>query len=336
VTNWIRKCELSVAGLTIVGGTVEQTLRVRFNVQQRTTQSPGVGNIFVTNPADATSKKILSAGEFAPVTLKAGYENGLYGLIFKGTLRQARKGKDNPTDTYINVLAADEIGYNFATVNKSLPPGSTGQDLFNALTKELSAYGVTVGAVTQKAQKALQQLKYPRGLALFGPVKELMRTLSHSINSTWSIQNGQLHMCALGDNIGGPWEINVNTGMIGMPVQTLQGIIVRSLINPNIGVNSLIHLNNADIQAATYNLSTQGETQNPRGSGTNSFNNPVLPSLDADGLYRVLMIEWTGDTRELPWYMDMWCVSQSGAPTPGELGPLNNAALNNTPYEMGD
>lgn len=97
-------------------------------------------------------------------------------------------------------------------------------------------------------------------------------------------------MVPLGGSVrGGPWIINEQTGMVGMPVQTLQGIVVRSLINPDIGVNQLIQLNNADIQPATFDPSVSGQV-----------NNQLLPALDPNGIYRVLMIEWTGDTRGTP------------------------------------
>jgi hypothetical protein len=299
VTNFIRKCSLSVGGLTIIGGTREQTLRIRFKITQRTTQSPGIANIFVTNLSSRTAESVKGP-EFSQVSFAAGYEDGLFGTIFQGTTRQTRIGKDNPVDTYLNVIAADEMAYNWATINKSLPPGSTGNDVFNALAEAMKQYSVSIGF---QPSNVLQKLQYPRALAFFGPAREYLRTLSHSINATWSIQNGRLQMVPVGQNVpGGPWEINVRTGMVGMPVQTIQGIIVRSLINPNIRVDQIIHLNNADIQSATLDFSNQGQA-----------NNALIPQTDADGLYRVLMIEWNGDTRGQDWYMDMWCVGQNDA-----------------------
>jgi hypothetical protein len=66
-------------------------------------------------------------------------------------------------------------------------------------------------------------------------------------------------------------------------------------------VNQLIQLNNGDIQQATYDPTYAGVGQATK-----------LPQIDADGLYRVLMIEWNGDSRaNTPWYMDMWCIANS-------------------------
>src|SRR6185312_15799761 len=115
MTNFIRKCVTTTSatadggigssggGLQITSGTRQISLRTRFKVTQRTTQSPGVASIFITNPATSTVKTALSLTENQTiVTLQAGYEDGLFGTIFKGTIRQVRVGKDNPTDTYIN------------------------------------------------------------------------------------------------------------------------------------------------------------------------------------------------------------------------------------------
>jgi hypothetical protein len=319
--NFIRQCQLSVGGMTFMGGTRSQNLRIKFSIKQKTTQSPGILDCFVYNIASSTRTALKGIQELSPVTFSAGYTDGLYGTIFKGALKQVRAGKESPVDTYGNIIAADDKGYNWGTINQTVKPNSTGMDYFNALVTALQPLGVQLGF--NGAAQQLAAIQYPRGLTLFGPVKEYMRQLAHSVNSSWSIQNGMLHMVPIiGSSApGGPTQINVNTGMVGMPVQSIDGILhVRTLINPNIGVNQLVQLNNADIQEFVGDFSTNGVAQ------TNLANQAFAD----DGMYKVLAIEWTGDTMGAPWFMDLTCVSSTKGSVPGQAGAIANSVQNQT------
>ena len=322
MANFIRKCKLTAGNLTVNGGGRQTSLRVRFRVVQKTVQSPGTISAFISNAAPQDIKTALALTEnSSPVQLDAGYEDGNFGTIFKGTVRYVRVGRDNPTDTYINIQAADEVGYNFSMTNRTLPRNSTAHDVYTALMQDFGKYGVQDGF---SPTKALQAIKYPRALTLFGPTKELMRKLAFTVNSTWSIQKGKMHMIPVdGSTPDDPIAINVQNGMVGMPVQTLEGIIVRSLINPQIGVNQIIKLNDSDIQRAAHNLTLAGAAQNI-----------AISPLDPDGLYRVVMIDWSGDTHATtPWFMDIWCLSKSkGGGASAAYGQEEaNAPLNLTP-----
>ncbi|MGC8165472.1 hypothetical protein ACP3WT_28400, partial [Salmonella enterica] len=61
--------------------------------------------------------------EFTRIVLQAGYA-GNYGIIFDGSVKQVRRGRENQTDTYLDITAADgDSAYNFAVVNTSLAAG---------------------------------------------------------------------------------------------------------------------------------------------------------------------------------------------------------------------
>jgi hypothetical protein len=165
-------------------------------------------------------------------------------------------------------------------------------------------------------EQALANIKYPRGQALFGPVRQYMRDLAFTTGSTWSMNNNIIEMVPINGSVPGkgPWQVNVSTGMIDMPVQTLDGIVVRILINPNVKVNSVIQLNNDDIQTATLNFNNSGQLQNNK-----------LPELSPTGMYRVLQIQYDFDTREQEFYLTCWTISTTATPTPAQKKLLNNA-----------
>jgi hypothetical protein len=100
--------------------------------------------------------------------------------------------------------------------------------------------------------------------------------------------------------------LNSQTGMVGMPEQTQDGIRVQCLLNPNIKVGTRIQLNNADIQLAAKDPALQGDL---------SF--AFLPSISSDGFYRVLVNDLEGDTRGKPWYNELICLAVNDTVTPG-------------------
>lgn len=117
--QWLRYCKLTVAG---GGDSVDLSqLRIRFQVTQHNLQSPNAADITITNLSDQTVKRIK--GEGTEVTLEAGYEENP-GLIFKGQIIQKRSGRENPVDTYLNIIAqGGDQAYNHAVVSKTLAAG---------------------------------------------------------------------------------------------------------------------------------------------------------------------------------------------------------------------
>ncbi|HEM8625240.1 TPA: hypothetical protein U2Q62_004877, partial [Citrobacter amalonaticus] len=107
---------------------------------------------------------------------------------------------------------------------------------------------------------------------------------------------------------------------IGMPQQTIgNGVNVRALINPNIRVNGLIHLDQASVfRTALSNndiamAGGQITDQNTDGNITLSGTTAQPASIATDGVYIVRGIMYTGDTRGQAWYMDMMCEARGAA-----------------------
>ena len=291
--QWLRYCKLTVAG---GGDSVDLSqLRIRFQVTQHNLQSPNVGDITISNLSDQTVKRIK--GEGTEVTLEAGYEENP-GLIFKGQIIQKRSGRENPVDTYLNIIAqGGDQAYNFATVSKTLAAGHTYRDQVMTAYEALKPFGITLGKIADLGDK-----KMPRARVMFGMARDILRTIAISTGTSWSIQNNELTVTKNNEpKEGGAIVLNSRTGMIGLPIQSIDGILVTCLLNPQIGPGSLIQINQASVQEAKLSADY-----------TAVVNNAMIPSTADDGYYKCLVVNHIGDTRGDPWYTQILCLRADG------------------------
>ncbi|WP_446902990.1 phage protein [Burkholderia sp. YIM B11467] len=298
-------------------------LRIVFRVQRGDLQTPNSARIRVYNVSDNTAQR--AAAEFTRVVLQAGYE-GNYGIIFDGSIIQVRRGRESPTDTYIDITAADgDMAYNFAVVNTTLAAGSTHADVVDACLKAMGKFGVTAGYIADMPSNPM-----PRGQVLFGMARDHLETVARSTQTLWSIQDGQLQIVPETSYVPGEIPvINAKTGMVGLPEQTQNGITVRMLLNPAVKIGRLIQLDNSSIQRYEFSLQTDQQAENRRIALQNQVN--------GDGFYYVMSNELWGDTRGNDWYTEVICLSvdvtpgldlstkASGvsAPAPAKLGVIN-------------
>lgn len=291
--QYLRKCSLIVS--TGGDGLDLSQLRIVFKTRQSDVQTPNTAIIRVYNLSDHTAQSVQK--EFTAVRLQAGYETGAFGTIFDGTIKQVRRGRENPTDTYLDILAGDgDKAYNQAVISKSMAAGYTDKDELDALVQSM---GLPPGYIADMTPGAGQ-----RGQVLYGLARDHMRNLADRNGMTWSIQNGQVQMIPnTGYKPGTAVVLNSNTGMIGLPEQTEGGILVRSLLNPNIKIGCLLQIDNASIQQDLFGgkfLNAPGRLENLKG---------VKPKITSDGFYKTYVAEFEGDTRGEPWYCDMTCLA---------------------------
>jgi hypothetical protein len=297
--QWLRKVGLIVSAGS--SGLDLSNMRIVFKVYQSDIDTPNYATIKVYNLSDNTAKSVQK--EFTAVRLQAGYEGGSYGAIFNGTIKMVRRGRDNPTDTYLEILAADgDVARNFAVVNTTLAAGATPAD---QLAANVKAMDLPAGYTPDLPKTALS-----RGKVLYGMARQRMNDIADSSRCTWSIQNGQIQLVPLTSYIPGTAVVlNSNSGMIGLPQQTEDGIHIQTLLNPRIKIGTLVQIDNKSIQTAFLggqNLFNQGRLENIPG---------LLPKVTWDGFYRVYVCEHEGDTRGKPWYSNLICLAiDSSAP----------------------
>lgn len=270
-------------------------LRFRFQVKAMDVESPNNAAIRVYNLSRDTLVKIR--GEFSRVILQAGYDNN-FGVIFDGTIKQFRIGREGTTDTYLDILAADgDLAYNLALVNKTLAAGSSSGDRIAAATDAMRQKGV-VGV-----QNQLQTTGgiLPRGKVLFGLARAKLRDEVQTLGASWSIQQGVVTIIPKTGYL--PNEVVVlsgQTGLIGRPEQTVDGIKARCLINPNIFVGARVQIDNKAINQLVQSNPNNAPVPYNQWTGVQ-----LVANTTTDGIYRVFVIEYDGDTRGQQWYADL-------------------------------
>lgn len=301
--QWLRRVGLTVSA----GGQALDlsNLQVQFQTTQMDVEGgyPPGARIRVLNPSEDTARQVSE--EYQSVMLQAGYVEGDYGVIFEGTIKQIRRGRMSMTDTYLDILAADGDLARYALVNKSLASGWTAKDVAGTIGEATQSKGLTVdptgltGGVTGI-----------RGKALFGLAMAQASALANSNGATWTIINGQMVFTPLtAYREGEAVVLNADSGMIGFPESTIEGIRVRCLLNPKIKMGTRIQIDNKSI-----NQTTVKEPGFPRFG-----DRPFFASVTQDGFYRVIVVEHMGDSRDGPeWYSEITCLALDPSAAPGE------------------
>lgn len=298
-TQYLRK-----ASLLVLSGTQTidlSNLHFRFQTFQDDEESPANCVIRVHNLKAETEQALRK--EFNEVVVQAGYENAAYGVIFSGTIKQFRTGREsNGVDTYLDILAADgDVGYNYGINNTTLASGMTGRQRLEATIKELNVVGLSQGELQIDGVGGV----LPRGKVLFGLARGHLRAQSQNFGATWSIQNGKIQVLPLDGYLPGEAVVlTAQTGLIGRPEQTAEGIKVRCLLNPKITIGATVKIDNASINTTHQALNNEGKLVFNKYAGLQ-----MLADISADGLYRVYVSEFVGDTRGQEWYTDLICLS---------------------------
>ena len=303
---------------------VGSDLRVKFQITANDIETPNTAVIRVYNLSDTRVRQLVAspAGltpltavpgrtraqwEFSKIVLSAGYgENP--GVIFEGTIKQFRRGKERNVDSFLEILAADgDIPYNRGVVNDSLPAGATVNQQFQGLVK---AMGIPADPSTTAV---LADSPYggilPRGKVRFGLARYYMSDLAKTANVRWSIQNGQLVLVPITGYLpGDAIKINSATGMVGVPEANEQGVTVTTLLNPAIRVGYRVEINEADVTETVISEQFFPEY--------NHLNLVATVDRSTEGLYRVIVIEHEGDSRGIEWYTKLVCLSLDPSAAP--------------------
>ncbi|MGH1571388.1 phage protein [Methylobacterium sp. P31] len=293
--QYLRACKATVNGVTVDG----ESFKIRFDTHQALAGTPHHINLYIYNLAPSTIAQMRK--EKGKVEVYAGYiENP--GLIFQGEAIQIRNGRESITNTYVHVLAtSSENGRNYATVNKALAAGHTFKDRVDLATQSLAEYGVTVGFIDDLGSR-----KFPRNFVFSGMTHDLLRETCEAVGATWHIQGNRFYLLKRDTTLPGSVVVlNSDTGMVGLPEQTLDGVIVRCLLNPRIYPGTKLQINESSIQRAAFSPSTEKSAQ----ANNELLKDGAILGLAADGVYKAWRVEHVGDTRGQPWYTEIVCTS---------------------------
>jgi hypothetical protein len=269
----------------------------------------------VYNLSPQTVAKI--GAEFNTITLQCGYENGNFGIIFSGSIKQTATGRERNVDSYVDIWAADGDEWaNFSVISQSIVAGQTPQQVITAITGAASSNGTPPikfaddanGLIAGSAAGTAQALS--RGKVLFGMSRDYARDWANKYGFRWSIQNGKFVLVPItGYRPGEAVVLSSTTGLIGVPEATQDGVRARALLNPLIRIGCLVQIAKSDINQIT----TQQQGL--------KYDTAIATVVTAAGFYRVMVAEFSGDMSTS--YAWRWTYRQ--AIRPNRLRPLASA-----------
>lgn len=285
-------------------GIVISDLHFMFEIRQSETPRPNNAIVRVYNLSRETAERIKSS-EFTRMAINAGYEDGNYGLIFLGTIVQVFTGLERNVDSFVEIFAADGDEFaNFATVNTTLAKGATPQQINKEIFERATIEGRSVGDLFPYAIDSKNYIGgvNPAGLqrakVMFGMARNYADDWARLHGARWSVQNGEIVIYPVdGYRPGEAVVLSPATGLIGVPEATADGVHVRCLLNPKIRIGCLVQIARDDISALTVKNIPLGRLT------TGSI--PTAAITTAEGFYRVMVAEFTGDTRGQAWYCEM-------------------------------
>lgn len=322
--QWLRYFRLVVS----IDGRNEEALdlsdfRATFRISQAAVGKPCTAEITVYNVSQSTIDRIavptnaVVGSKRLKVIVEAGYQAD-HSVIFQGDLWWKSTGKEGDCETFMRLVASTgDRAQQFAVVNVSLPKGATQAQIFDVIAKSMAEKGVTVCGKPE-----LMATKLPRGKVLYKMSADAMQGLADTNNFDWGYTTGGLVAIRKDRTYKKDEEVivlNSSTGLIGRPMLTQDGVEMKCLLQPRIDIGALVQIDNRSILRGSYDTSV--------GEGALMNNLAVTDAmLSADGLYRVVSREHTGDTRGNDWYTTIVAVGVNASQQ-----PMTPTALNNLP-----
>ena len=270
-------------------------LRCTFKIEKQVDETPNYSEVAIYNLAYSTVALIKPG---ATVTIEAGYENGNFGSIFTGQVVQPYSVREDGIETKLVLVCQDSGDYlNQTFTNKTLQKGSTHGDVIHVCT---DTEKITLGHVSKEVEASGD---YIRGKVLFGNSAEYVSKVAVDAQAQMYVDDGVLNIVTADDySSNSVIELNPDTGLVGDPSQTDDGVSAQCLINPSIRLNTLIHIDSSYITQKAL---------------TNAESEPV--SFSANGTYKVIKLTYEGDTHGDPWYCNIDAIAQDSAQPAGAV-----------------
>ena len=301
-------------------------------------QYPDWCYIRMFNLSNDTSNSMFKKG--AGVELQAGYEKGSFGLIFRGVGQQQRRGKlPNGVDKYHDVVATGpRSAFQYGTVNKTLNEDWTLKDAWETATQVMQQLGASIGFVDK-----LPETKFKKPITLYGMARDVMNWVANTANMSWHYDHeGKINLIKNdGFMQGDTMVINADTGMVGLPEQTLDGINVKIFLNPNVRKGQKVMIDEKSIQRLQFGRGVEGanvglfggsgfgdqqlfDLNVPQVPGTPQVG--TAPRITTDNIYKVIKIDHDGSMEGQEWYTTLICIAlDESGPASAKFGGAGDA-----------
>ncbi len=223
-------------------------LRTTFKFDKNLEANPNTGSIIVYNLSESSRAKFEAKN--AICSLDVGYGDKLT-QIFKGNILKATTRKQGVDIVTEIELGDGEKAYTEATIELSLPAGTTAEQALNKVTSSFQT--VAFGGVDAVKSFIVNSIKaYEKGITLSGNSKAVMDVLTKTLNMEWSIQDGQIQVLEKNKpTMDLAFELSTETGLIGSPGKIKSdngatnpdgGIEFQCLLQPNLNPGRVIKI----------------------------------------------------------------------------------------------
>lgn len=282
--QWLRKTRVTFpGGFTVNPSNRVETheLRVQFDVSRGISGSPNTFSIKLYNLSP--DHRSALGRELETVQLEAGYVppegGGNLGIIAKGRIRDFQHDRSG-SDIITTVSCGDgDAAYRRATISKTIPKGTPVPEVVEELYKELEKQGISKGE--WKFPDDIRTLKRPYSMC--GGCTRELDVLGRGNGFYWSIQNETMEVIPGDGYLEGMILINAQTGMIGAPTITDNGVKVKALLNPDARPNRQVK-----VESEVLQMNAQGDT------------------------YRISQLDFSGDNQEGEFVMNIQGEALSG------------------------
>lgn len=231
MTQYIRRYLLQVGNKT--EGIEIDALKVTFEIEKTIDNKPNPGKIVIWNLSKENQNRILS-GEYHLVKLHAGYDT--LRLIYAGDIVK-KKIRREGLDMLMELECGDgHTDYRKASIAVTIAAGATDADIIKTAAGTMT--NTRPGTVDKMPPRAL-----PRAKVLVGNTREVLNKVTKNADADWSIQDGEL-MVLRPDSIlaGEAILLSEETGMIGSPDDTDNGLGMSCLLNPALRIGGLVRV----------------------------------------------------------------------------------------------
>lgn len=252
-------------------------LHCTFSIIKTIQMEPNSSEISVYNLNVQTENDIITNG--ARVTVEAGYEGSQFGLIFDGDIIQCVREKASANTFKLTMIALDsDRAINFDIANYSILRGQSHRTIVEHIANKASN-PIPLGSIAEK----LNNSKLTRGKVMFGKASDYLRQIAKSNGLKCYMDDGTLHMINLNELPKGEiFKLDPTSGLIGVPEQTQYGVSGQCLLNPQIKLNSLIHIDNSLIRDKRIEFGTSNavpaSSSSDEGGATTSAGSGGQPS----------------------------------------------------------
>jgi len=265
-------------------------LHCKFELYKTMLVQPNYSTVTIYNLSPETENAIIQEGYRCVVS--GGYVGSQYGMLMDFNVIQPIRYKENGTDFVLQLVGMDsDIFYAYGTANFSLLRGQNARQVIGKVASSCSV-PTDIGILSSSLDDTK---RLSRGKVVFGLAVDVLRQIAKSEGMAYYMEDGKINFIHPSDPPTDEIiDLTPQTGLIGVPEQQEYGVSIRMLLNPQVKIGSMIHIDNSLVRNQQYSV---GE--------------PIY-QLDQDGIYRVISLCHRGDTRGQDWYTEVNTVSQTG------------------------